>query len=72
MKGDRSAKPFKYVIVLSGVLLASVTELKGGSPNIWYVLWAIFPYGAYYVAALKAESKSLGAIIGGGDINFRS
>lgn len=65
MKSKASAK-IKYFIVLSGVLLAIGTELKSDSPNVWYVLWAIFPYGAYYLAAWKAESQSLGAAIGGG------
>lgn len=64
MKSKVSSK-FKYFIVLSGVLLIIVTELKG-STNIWHILWAILPYGAYYVAALKAEGNSLGAVIGGG------
>lgn len=54
---------FKHFIVLFGVLLAIVTDLKGGSPSIWYILWASLPYGIYYLAAMKAGT---GATIGGG------
>lgn len=55
---------FEYFIIASGASLPVVTELRGGDPNIWYVLWALFPYIAYYLASSK--SKSAGAIIGGG------
>jgi hypothetical protein len=55
---------FKYFVILSGILLAVVTELKGSHSNLWYVLWAIFPYAAYGIAASIA--KSIGAITGGG------
>jgi hypothetical protein len=55
---------FKSIIILLGIILAALTELYGGYPSIWYVLWALFPYVAYYLASLKL--KSAGAIIGGG------
>lgn len=55
---------FPLSIVLLGVLLAMITELRGASPNLWYFLWTILPYGAYGLAATKA--KSVGALIGGG------
>ena len=63
---NKGLTKFKYFIVLSGVLLTLATELKSNTPDIWYVLWAIFPYGCYYLAAWKAESQSPGALIGGG------
>lgn len=60
---NKAVTNFKYFIIIAGVLLAIATELKGGSPSIWYVLWAALPYGIYYLAAMKAGA---GATIGGG------
>lgn len=60
---SKAVANFKYFIIIAGVLLAIVTELKGGSPNIGYVLWAALPYGIYYLAAMKAGT---GATVGGG------
>ena len=59
----KASANFKHFIVLFGVLLAIVTDLKGGSPSIWYILWASLPYGIYFLAAMKAGT---GATIGGG------
>jgi|GEM_PF-4663114 len=55
---------FKSIIILVGIILAVFTELYSDYTNIWYVLWALFPYMAYYLASLKL--KSAGAIICGG------
>ncbi len=55
---------FPLAIVLSGLLLAMITELSSANPNLWYFLWTIFPYGVYGLAAIKA--KSVGSLIGGG------
>ncbi|MBN2439236.1 MAG: hypothetical protein JXL20_11635 [Deltaproteobacteria bacterium] len=54
----------KFVIILLGIFLAAFTELSRNYPDIWYILWALFPYTAYYLTSLKL--KSVGAIIGGG------
>lgn len=53
-----------FAIILSGVLLAVITECSNINPNIWYLSWMIFPYAAYFLTAIKA--KSMGSIIGGG------
>lgn len=60
---NRANRNFEYFVVLAGVLLAIVTELKSGNSSIWYVLWAALPYGIYALAAMKAGT---GATIGGG------
>lgn len=54
----------KLIIILLGIILAMLTGLCGAYPSMWYVLWALFPYGTYYLSSLKL--KSSGAIIGGG------
>jgi hypothetical protein len=54
----------KLTIILLGIILAVLTGLYGAYPSMWYVLWALLPYGAYYLASLKLKSR--GAIIGGG------
>lgn len=56
----------KYFVVMTGIILTIISELKSAGFNIWYVLWLCFPYGAYYLAATKAENISHGASIGGG------
>lgn len=54
----------KYVIILSGIILSLLTGLRNVYPSMWYILWALFPYVAYYIASLKL--RSMGAICGGG------
>lgn len=46
--------------------MAIGTELKSDAGGVGYAVWAMFPYGAYYLAAWKAENRNLGAVIGGG------
>jgi hypothetical protein len=60
MKMDK----IKYIIIIIGILLSIFTGLKGTYPSMWYILWALFPYAAYYLASLKL--KGIGSIIGGG------
>lgn len=59
----KTSTNFEYAVIVAGVALIAVTEIKSGSPSIWYFLWAALPYGIYYLAAMKAGT---GATIGGG------